>query len=98
MQPVINPCWVPAAVQNSVNLNIFIGCPIIDSERKPLGKQAVMVENLCMNAAEKFEGFNVRKERVEKITPQSGLLHFVEIKTVNQILLGLRQNLNFHDV
>jgi hypothetical protein len=66
------PTWIPTAIKYSHNQDFFLKDLIVNSERKPLGKKAMVPEDLSMNALEILERVNIREEGIEKIRAKTG--------------------------
>jgi len=50
-----------------------------------------------MNPCVDQQGVNVGKEAVEELSAEAWFSCFVELRTVNEIVLGFIQDLDFHD-
>jgi hypothetical protein len=75
------------AIQHTINNHlVFRFHPVIDRVRKPFGQQPVETKNFPMNPSVKYQGIDVRKKRVQKITAQAAALPFVKIPPVREVI------------
>ena len=66
-KPLPRPTWIPATVQDSNNQDFILKNLVINSERKPLGKESVISEDHTMDALEIYEGVDIGVKRIKKM-------------------------------
>jgi len=69
---------------------------VIDGVGKTFGQQPMVPKPFGMNPRVKPERFDVRKQRFQKIIPQSCLLSLVKIESAGEIIPRRRQNADSH--
>ena len=82
-----------------MNENSFVIHRVKNRKGKPFGKQPVIIFVwLQVDAAIKTERFDVRIQVRQKIVPNSGLLCFLKMKSLDQISFRLIEYFDVHDV
>jgi hypothetical protein len=69
---------------------------IVDGKRKSPGEKPVVAKVLRVDAGENPEGVDVGEEGVEEVVPQPPALAFVEPEAIEEVFLGVVQDLDSH--
>jgi len=95
-QPAADPGGIPPTIQHSMNADDRLLDTVVYGEGKALRKQPLKAELDGVNACMKLQGVDVREKGVEEVIAESRHLALVEPVAVNEVLLGLVQNLDPH--
>jgi len=63
-----------------------------------LGKKPVITKVQRVNSGIRFEGFNIRKNAIQKVTSQTCRLAFVKLKAFYEVFFGFVKDIYFHSV
>ena len=85
-------------VHHGIDINRPTRDAVIDEEREDPGKHAVKPEELAVVAMAKEQRFDVRADGIQEIIADTRFLVLVEKVAVEEILLGLGEDLDFHAV
>jgi hypothetical protein len=92
-----NPGWSLSTVHDRPDLNSVVFNRVIDGEREPFGKgTAITTVNLPMDATEPLKALDIRIQVDQEITTESRLFILIEIKALDQVVLGKIKNLKPH--
>lgn len=83
-------------VHHCIDVNRFVCDAVIDEERKNPGDHAVKTAELPMVTMMKEQRFNVRAEGIQEVLTYARFLAFVEKVAVEEILLGVGEDLDSH--
>ena len=85
-------------VHHSIDVNRFACDAVIDEERKYAGDHPVKTAELPMVTMMKEQRFNVCAQRIQEVISNAGFLAFVEQVAIEEILLRMSEDLDFHAV
>lgn len=80
-----------------MHAHVFSVQAVVDGKGEAFGQATVIGEHQTMNPCVDQQGVNVGKEAVEEISAKTRFSCFVELKAVNEVVLGFIQDLDSQD-
>ena len=88
LEMTVNPTWIAAVVQYTIDTRLAVLDVVIDGIREPAGERAMESEALVVDTCVKGKRFDLSIKCVAKIITHARLLIFVEPIAVAYIVVG----------